>query len=265
MALAQPLVSFEELSQLAGRVRPQAPAHERTLAVREDLAGLLPGGGLRRGSMTTVNSRALLHALIAEPSQSGSWVAFVGMESLGLAAAAEVGVVLDRVVVIDTGYGSAPREGAVRELPPEVIAALVDAVDVVVLGPRAGISPRSCRRLEARARERGAVVLIEGPWPGTTDLDIEVLRREPVGVGNGHGHLVGIRSEVAVVGRGSASQRRKGWIWLQGSDHGPFAATEADTPETGAEPALIGTEALIGADASVGSEQPRLRAVAAAG
>ncbi|MDP9387216.1 MAG: hypothetical protein M3Q48_04630, partial [Actinomycetota bacterium] len=62
------------LSELAGRARPVASADEQVLAVLPALAGLLPGGGLRRGSTVAVSgSTSLALALVAAPTAAGSW------------------------------------------------------------------------------------------------------------------------------------------------------------------------------------------------
>ncbi len=272
------VTSLAELQQLAARARPQqALAGDRVLAVREDLAPLLPLGGLRRGTVAGVDSRALLHALLAGPSQAGSWVGLVGLGSLGLAAAIEAGVVAERTVVVDTGTATgtatgtvpvsrAPASGAVAgAVLVDAVAALIDALDVVVLGPRVVLAATACRRLEARARERGAVVLVEGrrTWPAATDLDLRVLSRRPVGlgagpvsgpaggpvsgpaggpVGGGHGHLHGIRAEVEVTGRGAAARPRRGEVWLQGGPLGPFAEDGLEQPGVGRE--QIGREQI---------------------
>src|SRR5436305_1103558 len=83
---------------------------------------------------------------------AGSWAAVVGMPDLGLLAAAELGVVLHRLVLV-------PRPGT--ELGA-VVAALLDGVDLVVVATDGIALLRSrgaglARRLSARARHRGAV------------------------------------------------------------------------------------------------------------
>jgi hypothetical protein len=154
------VTSLVELQQLAARARPQQVlAGERVLVVREDLAPLLPLGGLRRGTVTGVDSRGLLHALLAEPSRTGSWIGLVGLGSLGLAAAVEAGIVAERTVVVDP-QGPARPAGPGAGVLVDAVAALIDALDIVVLGPRVALAAAPCRRLEARARERGAVVMV---------------------------------------------------------------------------------------------------------
>src|SRR5207302_7365787 len=94
-AVGEGQVAAPELKNLA---RPVSLARERTLPVLPALAELLPEGGLRRGSTVTVlgDATSLALALLAGPSQAGSWCAAVGLPSLGLVAAAEVGIVLER-------------------------------------------------------------------------------------------------------------------------------------------------------------------------
>lgn len=70
--------------QLAARLREPAPAGERLLPVAAAFADLLPGRGLRRGSVIAVTgSHALALALVAEASRTGSWVATVGWKTWG--------------------------------------------------------------------------------------------------------------------------------------------------------------------------------------
>ncbi|MBA2496786.1 MAG: hypothetical protein H0V33_06755, partial [Acidimicrobiia bacterium] len=99
---------LEELAALAERVRPTVLAGEQVLPVLGALDGLLPGG-LRRGSSLAVGvgragrpggATSLALAVAAGPSAAGSWVAAVGVPSLGLAAAAGYGVDLDRLVLV---------------------------------------------------------------------------------------------------------------------------------------------------------------------
>src|SRR5690606_40193124 len=98
-ALAQ---RTDALGTLAERVRPTTLAREQRLPVLRPLEVLVPGAGLRRGSTVAVGSApgvtgatSLALALAAGASQNGSWVAAVGLRSLGLAAAAELGVALE--------------------------------------------------------------------------------------------------------------------------------------------------------------------------
>ena len=141
---------------IAGRVRPIALAREQVMPVISPLTTLLPHG-LVRGTTVAVDGESgvtsLALALAAGPSQEGSWVAAVGVPWLGLGAAAECGVALERLAVV-----SAPE----RSEWATVVAALVDAIDVVLVCPPQRVAMGDARRLAARARERGAVLLVVG-------------------------------------------------------------------------------------------------------
>ncbi|MEX0705313.1 MAG: hypothetical protein WD041_01715, partial [Nitriliruptoraceae bacterium] len=70
------------------------------LEVAGPLEPLLGEPGLRRGALYTVTaSRSLALSLVATIS-STVWCAIVGVPGLGLAAAKEAGVCLDRLVVV---------------------------------------------------------------------------------------------------------------------------------------------------------------------
>src|SRR5690606_20324526 len=206
-------------------------ARDRRVPVLPALEPLLPGAGLRRGSTVAVGARpgvtgatSLALALAAGASQAGSWVAAVGLGSLGLVAAAELGVALERLVLVAdpgrdrAGWGS-------------VVAALVDGFDVVLVatGRRAGGRLRTgdARRLVARVRERGAaLVAVGGDLPGDrSPLRLTVTASAWAGRGEGWGHLQGRRVAVEVDGRGEASRVRRAELWLPGPD-GAVAVAE---------------------------------------
>jgi hypothetical protein len=195
-------VSLEALRELT---RPVSLSGEKLLAVRSDLAALLPGGGFRRGSVVELNAPSLLFVSIAEAVRTGSWAAFVGLGSLGLAAAADHGVTLDRVAIV-----VAPPP----DLAATVVAALVDSIDMVVLGPGIVSRAADARRLTARARERGAVLLVHGRWPEAADVRLSIVGRTYGGLGDGHGHLSAWSVEVEADGRGASGRRRRAVIAL---------------------------------------------------
>src|SRR5690606_9088240 len=154
------------------------------LPVAPPLARLLPGGGLRRGSTVAVPSgpaaTSLLFALLAEASAEGAWAAVVGRPELGLVAAAEAGVRLGRLALV-------PDPGA--DLVA-VTVALLDGVDVVAVAgaERAGVRAADRQRLAARARQRGAVLVALGSWPGA-DLELGCTDAGWRGLGAGSGRL----------------------------------------------------------------------------
>ncbi|WP_239068823.1 hypothetical protein [Cellulomonas pakistanensis] len=167
------------------------------LAVPPALAPLLPDG-LRRGSTTAVlGSTSLVLAMIAAACTAReAWAAVVGQPSLGLLAAAQTGVALERLAVV-------PQPGVDA---PTVVAALLDGIDVVVVGPGTHLADADRRRLMARARDRGSVLLATAPWPGAgTVLTVEGGRW--TGVGDGDGRLRAHEVQITRTGRGSSAGR----------------------------------------------------------
>ena len=208
----------EALERAARRVAPTTMARDRALPVIPALGSLLPEG-LRRGATVAVGggpgATTLALALTVAASAAGSWVAMVATPWLGWEAAVELGVVRERLLVA-------------CDLPPSslpaVIAALVDAVDVVVVGRTVGAS--DARRLTARARERGAVLVVlprAGRWPQAPDVELWVgASRWEVPARR----LVARRSEVVTGGRGAAARRRHDVLWLPGGDGTVATASE---------------------------------------
>ncbi|QAY61638.1 hypothetical protein ET475_01035 [Microbacterium protaetiae] len=162
------------------------------------LAGLLPGGGLRAGAAYALApSASLLLALLARPSQEGSWCGVVGMPELGAEAAEQLGVDLSRMVLI-------PEPGP-RWLA--VTATVADVLPVVAVRPAGRVSPGEVSRLSARLRDRGGVLLVQGVWP-QAEASIAVDRSEWSGVGDGYGFLRRRALTVSVTSRRWAVPRR---------------------------------------------------------
>lgn len=222
LALARGLLSTMESHRPA---RPAAAPGEGTavLPVVPPLAGLLSAGGLRRGRTVAVadgpGSTSLLLALLAAASAGGAWVGVVGRPRLGLVAAAEAGLRLDRLALV-------PEPGA--DLIA-VTSALLDGLDVVVMSgvARAGVRAADRQRLAARARQRGAVLLPLGPWPGA-DTELSCVDVEWLGLeADGAGRLSARRVEVRARGRGIDQQGRSARVLLPGPD-GAVAALDGE-------------------------------------
>jgi hypothetical protein len=190
----------ERLREIADRARPVALSGERLLPVADPIAELFPGGGLRRGSTITVaGSTSLALTVVAAASAAGTWCAAVGMPSLGLMAAAEAGIDLTRFPLV-------PQPG---DQWAAVAAALVDAVDLVLVRAPARARPADCRRLSARARERGSVLVINGRWVEGADVRLSIAAARWDGLGQGHGHLTTRKVEIVAAGRGAAARERR--------------------------------------------------------
>lgn len=228
--------SLDALDALAERVRPVTLRCDQRLPALPAIEALLPAGGLRRGSTVSVGAErgvggatSLALALVAEASRAGSWVAAVGLASLGLVAADELGVALERLVLV-----AAPE----REAWGGVAAALVDGFDCLVLSAARGVRPADARRLVARARERGAVLVqLGGGWPERADVDLRLTRSRWEGIEAGHGHLQARKVRVAAGGRGEASRPRSVDLWLPGPDGEVQVAAPVPAPAVPDRPA----------------------------
>jgi len=197
-ARAREQTAVSSLREVAGKVAPVVLAGDQTLPVRPELAALFPGGALRRGTVVSVvGSTSLLLALLAGPSGAGSWTAVAGLPALGAVAAAEAGIDLGRCALV-------PDPGPAW---PTVVAALLDAIDVVAVGAGLRVRAADARRLAARARERGSVLVVAGPWEGA-DVRLSVASSTWSGLGRGHGRLCGRTLEVVGGGRGAAARQR---------------------------------------------------------
>lgn len=175
----------------------------RMLPVHPALADLFPWGGLRRGATVAVRgSTSLLFTLLAPPTDTGSWAALVGMSDLGLRAASELGVAVERLALVRHPGANLPA----------VVAALLDGMDLVAVNP-ARLNDSHLRRLSARARHRGAVLISTGPWPGA-DLELTLSDTRWTGLGDGHGFLEVRETLVEARGRGAAARAKQAEAYL---------------------------------------------------
>jgi len=198
------------------------------IAVADPLEVLLPDGGLRRGSVVSVLSgpadpptgrrdalsprltaglgagpvglgagtTSLVLALLSRASAGGCWAAVVGVPALGALAASEAGVDLARLALV-------PDPG------PDltgITAALVDGMDLVAVAGPERLSAPERSRLTARARQRGAVLLPLGVWPGA-DVVLRCAGSRWAGIGSGAAGSGAARS--GAVGAGGRLRQRE--------------------------------------------------------
>lgn len=198
---------------IAARIRTTGAQH-RTLPVAGELVDVI-GSTIQRGLTVAVagapaSAVGVSLQLAAGPSGAGSWIAAVGLPDLGLVAAHEAGIDLERFALI-------PRPDRSWA---DVVAALVDGFDMVLARPTAQLKAGVARRLVARARERGTVLVGVGGWPEGASLRIEVtsarwegLEPSPSeagprsGIGMGAGHLNRIHRHLLPTGRKLAGVR----------------------------------------------------------
>ncbi|WP_433168704.1 hypothetical protein [Kribbella sp. CA-247076] len=181
---------------------------DRMLPTHPAISELLAGAGLRSGSAYSVRgSSALVMAMMAGPSAEGAWCGVVGLPSFGAEAARGLGVDLDRLVLVPE-----PDHDWLN-----VVAALVDALTVVVVRPPGEVTPGEASRLAARLRTRGAVLIAVGSWPGS-EARLEVESSSWTGLGSGEGLLTARQATVTVTGRRAAVHQRRHHLWLPGPD-----------------------------------------------
>ncbi|MGI8796102.1 MAG: hypothetical protein ACR2IR_05905 [Acidimicrobiia bacterium] len=186
------------LAETGEIARPIVHAGERALPVSGELGELIPA--LRRGSVIAVEGEpgagatSIALRLAAAATAAGEWAAAVELHgSIGGLAAAEAGVVLERFAVA-------------RRVPPTrwaaVVAALLDGIGLVLaeVPPYARVG--DARRLAARARERGVVLVGVGGWPAEAALRVWAEGSEWRGLGCGTGLLAARDLGVRVEGHG---------------------------------------------------------------
>ena len=173
-----------QMAAVSGKVGIRPPAVE----ISESLVA-----GLPKGSVAVLSgARSLPVSIAAEVTAAGGHVAVVGLPDFGLLAAAEMGADLSRLAVI-------PEPGTD---PVEVVAVLMDGMDLVVLGLAGRCVPATrARAVVARARQRGCTLLVtQGQWQGASmRMDARVSGYE---ITAGPGGSVGV--PVAGYGRISA-------------------------------------------------------------
>jgi hypothetical protein len=170
-------------------------ATTQALPLNPAVAALVPGGRLKPGAVISViGSRWLLFTLWGAASGAGAWAAVVGAADASAVAVAQAGVALERVVLV-------PEPGV---NVAAVCAALLEAMCVVV-GRNIVLSDAEKRRLAARARERGTIIISETPWPGAW-LNFQIRNRTWEGADHGEGWLQRCQLDVERTGRGQAAQ-----------------------------------------------------------
>lgn len=215
MALSADLPT--ELLEQHRRIAPTVLAAEQILPIPEIFHSIVPGGGLQRGWTTRVegdsSARAFAWAMLSEVTTAGGWIATVDVSGISLEAAREVGVAIERVLIV-----TSPD----RSSWSATIGALIGAVDVIVFGaPRHRVQPREYRRMASRCRERGTVLVElasanEGQLQYDVTFDVEPIAWR--GLGQGFGRLQSRDLDVSATGR-----RMRG-----GTRHGRFEIPAAD-------------------------------------
>ncbi|WP_181158506.1 hypothetical protein [Leucobacter massiliensis] len=152
---------------------------DRALPTAPGLRPLFPDGALRRGASYAVQgSQQLALALLADASAAGSWCGVIGCPAFGAEAAAELGLALDRCVLIPH-----PGEDALG-----IAGALSEVLTVVALHAPAQPRPGEAERISARLREHGSTLVALGSWP-RAESTLHVVSSRWHGLGRGRGML----------------------------------------------------------------------------
>lgn len=188
---------LESVRRVQSDVRWAGARSDRALPVPPALSGLLPGGGLLPGSVYSVSPGLLLLALLAEPSREGSWCGVIGLPELGIEAADQAGLNLDRVALV-------PRPG---ERWFAITAALAEVLPVVAVRPGSRVREADAGRLAARLRSSGTALLVAGAWP-RVEATLSMSAPHWSGVGAGHGYLSSRDVLVTVTSKRSPAPRQ---------------------------------------------------------
>ena len=215
--------------KMAGGSAPVISTGRQVLAVPTPLAEILPRGGLPRGGVISLGGRSgatsLLLTLLATPVNT--WSALVGMPEVGLLAAAELGVDLDRIALIPD-----PGPDVLQ-----VLSVLADGVDMIAFVPPKVLAPARLRVLTARLRQSGAVLLVTGRWPGA-DLVLNSRIENWTGLGPGHGRLRDRELVVEVGGRGAAGRQGAAVMLLQSTRSGVGIGAVPDRVQHSVDPLI---------------------------
>ena len=180
-------------------------AHERTLPVASGLHELLPRGALQRGTTVAahgVGATSFSLALVAEAVRQGSFLAVIAPRSFGLGACLDFEIPLRRVVqFVLPEQGRSDGGGGAGWA--QLVAAIVEGFDAVIVADRRRVTGSQARQLGARVRERGTVLVRAGgpSWPDAADLRYDLAAPTWQGLGAGHGQLDSRVMRVQIAGR----------------------------------------------------------------
>ena len=188
------------------------PVVRAPLPIAPSFAPLFADGGLVRGRTVACTGDAALStalALSASATRLGSWLAVIGVPQLGVGAAIEAGVAIERIVLAQPPHAS--REWVAT------VAALVEGFDVLIVAPPASLSAHDARRLQTRVTARQSVLIVVdlppplaphtrlAPQVFGADLDVRADTVAWSGIEQGGSHITQRMVHVRVSGRRCAS------------------------------------------------------------
>ncbi len=174
-----------------------------TLPVSPDLHAMFPEGGLVRGRTVLCGGDAavaLALRIVSQPTQAGSWLGVVGVHNIGVQAASEQGVALQRVVFVQPATSRAEWVSTV--------AAAADGFDVLMLEVPHGITVADARRVQTRIQSRRNALVLIGATQKLAlqsvfqpDVVMDTTTTQWNGIERGAGHVQSREVCVAVSGR----------------------------------------------------------------
>jgi hypothetical protein len=207
---------------LATAIVPTTLARQRTLPVADPLAPLLPDGALIRGRAVAcqgIAATSLALSLAVEATVAGAWLAVVDVPWLGVEAAGELGIPLERLVRVDPA--SSPWA--------DLVAAVLDGFEVVITRVPSRLDAGTLRRVQTRVQAREAVLIAIGERGRLAfDMTMEASTPRWEGVEHGWGRLRGRLVTVEAAGR-RVPRPRRAELWLPGPD-GTIAPADPAAP-----------------------------------
>ena len=167
--------------------------------------------------------------LVGSVTRGGAWAAIVGLPAVGVMAASELGVALERTVFV-----ADPRRVVIDGQAVDaatVVATLIDGLEMVVVAPAVvtAIGAAGMRRLQSRAHTKGALLVVVGEQrAASADLCFTADVAHWEGLGEGHGHLQRRRVRLTLDGRRRPRAVQRD-MWLPDATGG-VSAVEVDHP-----------------------------------
>lgn len=168
----------------------------RGLPVPAALQRVLPV--LRTGAVHSIESRSLALQCLAAAVPTGAWSAIVGMPDVGVEAAADLGIAVDRLVLVPTPGGAWN----------DAVASLAEVMPVVLAAGPARITSGEAARIEARLRAADACLIVHGAWPSPTTR-IRSLGVDWRGTDAGLGRIARGSMELEVTGADGRPRRAR--------------------------------------------------------
>jgi hypothetical protein len=164
---------------------------------------MFPEGGLVRGRTVLCSGDAAVAMalrVVSSATQAGSWLGIIGVHNVGVQAASEHGVALQRVVFV--------QPASSRTEWVSTVAAVADGFDVLMLEVPHGITEADARRVQTRIQaRRNALVLIGATKQSAVqsvfqpDVIMNTATTKWHGIERGAGYVQGRDVQVAVSGR----------------------------------------------------------------